>query len=271
MPGPHFQPRKHPQLVALLQRVLERARADLRAPLGLSVVVDDKRYGEKPAVVTSLGVGAEMVDAQLSGLGGPVADALAHQVPVLSPDLWTDERWPKLTLAAVTARAPRHRSVWEQVRGAAAVPGFWQHDSAVVVATTLTEPATAATVATLINYERLVSAAVVTAAAESAESSAAIEDLLTVVQSRGAIEQAKGALMGLVGCDAETAWNTLRRASQEFNVKLRDLAVALLEHVSGAPAEQPGTAEPITPDEAARKAAALLWMALKDSAPPNRP
>ena len=110
---------------------------------------------------------------------------------------------------------------------------------------------------------RLVSAALVTTAAENA---AAFEDVLTVLQSRGAIEQAKGALMGRAGCDAEQAWNVLRRASQEFNVKLRDLAVALLEHVSGAPAEQPGTAEHIAPDEPARKAAALLWAALSDDA-----
>ena len=55
--------------------------------------------------------------------------------------------------------------------------------------------------------------------------------------------------MGLVRCDAEHAWKMLRRASQEFNVKLRELAVALVEHISGAPAEQPDTGTPITPDD----------------------
>ena len=55
--------------------------------------------------------------------------------------------------------------------------------------------------------------------------------------------------MGLVRCDADQAWKVLRTASQEFNVKLRELAVALVEHISGAPAEQPATGAPITPDD----------------------
>jgi hypothetical protein len=160
----------------------------------------------------------------------------------------------------VADRAPQHRSSWECVRGAVAVPGVWQEDATVVVSCTLAEPASAATVTTLIGYEQLVSAALLTTAAQNA---AAFDDLLSVLQSRGAIEQAKGALMGLVGCDAAEAWNILRRASQEFNVKLRELAVALLEHISGAPAEQPDAA-PIAPDAPARRAADLLWTALSD-------
>jgi hypothetical protein len=89
------------------------------------------------------------------------------------------------------------------------------------------------------------------------------------LQSRGAIEQAKGALMGLVRCDAEHAWAILRRASQEFNVKLRELAVALVEHISGAPAEQPDTGTPITPDDRTREAARLMWAALSEAPLPH--
>ena len=76
--------------------------------------------------------------------------------------------------------------------------------------------------ASLFNYEQLVSAALITTAAENAT---AIADIITVLQSRGAIEQANGALMGLVRCDAEHAWRMLRRGSQEFNVKLWELEV----------------------------------------------
>jgi ANTAR domain len=261
LPAPHFQPRQHPQLIALLHRVLDRVRADLRAPLGVAITVQDKRFGDGPSVLAAVGMEDQLVDAQLA-LGGPVADALTYQVPVVNLDLWTDERYPELTLDAVTRRTPAVESDLQRVHGAAAVPGLWREDAAVVLSCTLTEPATAVTVTTLIAYEQLVSAALVTTAAEN---EAAFEDLLSALQSRGAIEQAKGALMGLIGCDAEQAWNMLRRASQEFNVKLRELAVALLEHVGGGPAEQPGVADPIAPDEAARKAAALLWSAMSDS------
>ena len=253
--APHFQPGQHPQLVALLHRILDRVQSDLRNAVGSAITVQDKRFGDGSAVVAAIGLEAGMVDAVLA-MGGPVADALAHQVPVLSLDLWTDERYPELTFDAVAARSPALREDLGRVHGAVAVPGLWRADAAVVLSCTLTEPATAVTVTTLIAYEQLVSAALVTTAAEN---EAAFEDLLSALQSRGAIEQAKGALMGLIGCSADQAWNTLRRASQEFNVKLRELAVALLEHISGVPAEQPGIADPIAPNESAREAARLLW------------
>lgn len=243
--------------------MLDRLQADLRNPLGIGITVQDKRFDGNPTVIAAVGIEAGLVAAELSGLGGPVADALTYQVPVLNLDLWTDERYPSLTLDAVAAREPELMAHLRHVHGVAAVPGLWREDAAVVVSCTLAEPATAVTVTTLIGYEQLVSAALMTTAAENA---AAFEDLLSALQSRGAIEQAKGALMGLVGCSADDAWNMLRRASQEFNVKLRALAVALLEHVSGAPAEQPGTADPIAPDESARHAARLMWAAMSDAA-----
>jgi hypothetical protein len=253
--------------VGLLQRILERIETDLDSGsgvVGLAVTVHDKGQDIGPSVVAAVGAGAEIVDVQLSGAGGPVVDALQHQVPVLSLDLWTDERWPDLTFDTAVERAPQHRADWQRVHGAVAVPGIFEQDSTVVVSCTLADPASAATVATLIGYEQLVSAALLTTAAENA---AAFDDVLTALQSRGAIEQAKGALMGLVGCDADEAWNMLRRASQELNVKLRELAVALLEHISGAPAEQPDAAVPIAPNAHARRAAGLLWAALSEPEP----
>jgi hypothetical protein len=161
----------------------------------------------------------------------------------------------------MNSRTPADARTWRQVRGAAAVPGVWEADATIVISCTLNRAATAATVAALITYEQLVSAAFVTTAAQD---TAGIEDMLTVLQSRGAIEQAKGALMGVLRCDAEHAWETLRRVSQESNVKLRALAVALLEHISGSPAEQPPFSAPITPDVRTRDAARRMWADLCD-------
>lgn len=265
MPAPLFQPRKHPALFALLHRILDRVRADIPGAIGLTITVHGVRYGTGPVVVAAWGGGSDIVSAELSGFGGPLPDALRHEVPVLSLDLWTDERWPELTLESMAARNPQDREAWEQVRGAVSVPGLWQDDGNIVISCLLDQPATATTVATLINYERLVNAAFVTTAAEDA---AGIEDMLTVLQSRGAIEQSKGAIMGCLGCDAEQAWSVLRRASQDFNVKVRALAVALLEHISGAPAEQPAFGTPIIPDQETRHAAEMMWAALRS--PPRR-
>jgi uncharacterized caspase-like protein len=62
-------------------------------------------------------------------------------------------------------------------------------------------------------------------------------------------------------CSPDEAWATLRRASQEFNVKLRELAVALIEYVGHAPPPQRHGQATITPSPAARKAARYLWHA----------
>lgn len=50
-----------------------------------------------------------------------------------------------------------------------------------------------------------------------------------VVASRWAIEQAKGVLMACCGVDADAAFEVLVHASQEHNVKVRDIAAAVLD------------------------------------------
>jgi PAS domain-containing protein len=50
----------------------------------------------------------------------------------------------------------------------------------------------------------------------------------SVVASRWSIEQAKGILMAGCGVDADTAFELLVQASQEHNVKVRDIAAALV-------------------------------------------
>ena len=49
------------------------------------------------------------------------------------------------------------------------------------------------------------------------------------VRSRDVIGQAKGILMERRGLTADEAFDTLRRTSQDLNVKLRDLAQTLAE------------------------------------------
>ncbi len=252
MPAPAFHPREHTAQSDLFDRILDRIQHDLPQALGLAISVHDKRGH---SVLACRGIGCDFLEAQLTGAGGPVVDAFEHQVPVLSPQLWDDDRWPALT--------DQSGAAWSQVRGAVAVPGVWQADTTVVVSALLSAPASAATVITLIGYEQLITAAMVTS---EAQDSTRINDMMAVLQSRGAIEQAKGAIMGLLRCDADTAWTTLRRASHESNVKLRVLAVAFVEHLGGAPAEQPAVGAPIVPDEEARRAAQMLWAVLSHAA-----
>jgi hypothetical protein len=53
-------------------------------------------------------------------------------------------------------------------------------------------------------------------------------------ESRGTIEQAKGVLMATLALDAEAAFDLLKRASQNANVKLRELAQRLLSALEEA-------------------------------------
>jgi hypothetical protein len=58
------------------------------------------------------------------------------------------------------------------------------------------------------------------------------------------IEQAKGIIMAQDGCGPEEAFDVLRRASQRTNVKVRELAAQIVEHV--ARGDNYGNVTPIT-------------------------
>ncbi|MEU6352830.1 GAF and ANTAR domain-containing protein [Streptomyces sp. NPDC047072] len=60
-------------------------------------------------------------------------------------------------------------------------------------------------------------------------------DLQSAIASRTVIDQALGILMAQEACTADEAFRILTRASQQRNVKLRDLAADLVHSVSGRP------------------------------------
>jgi GAF domain-containing protein len=65
-------------------------------------------------------------------------------------------------------------------------------------------------------------------------------DLETAMRSRSVIDQAIGVIMGQRRCDAEEAFGILRSASQNRNVKLRDLCRNLVTAIGGRPPEDGG-------------------------------
>lgn len=66
------------------------------------------------------------------------------------------------------------------------------------------------------------------------------DGLRDAMRSRALIEQAKGVLMGRHGIDAHQAFERLRDTSQRANVRLAQLAAAVLAQVSPAPTAAPG-------------------------------
>jgi GAF domain-containing protein len=72
------------------------------------------------------------------------------------------------------------------------------------------------------------------------------DDLHGALASRAVIDQATGIIMAQQRCDATAAFDILRRASQNRNVKLRNLAAEIVSQVGGKPPE-PGPFRPRRP------------------------
>jgi len=243
-------------LAELLQALLERIAGELPGWLGAGLTVS---RGDRPLrVLATAGVAEQLIPAQLAH-GGPVPVADATGEPVTSDRLFGDDRWPDLTRETVFDAGPAIRAI----RGAVALPGFWDEDGAFVLSVTLDRAPGPETLAVLRRYAKLTEMTLVVAETATAGDP---DQMLDLLASRAAIEQAKGAIMAVRRCPPEEAWQTLRRASQEFNVKVRELAVALVEHVGGHSALQPEGTPEIRPGAPARHAAERLWSAF---APPS--
>ena len=248
-------------LADLLGHLLHGLRAELPGSLGLAVSV---RYPQlsmsELEVLAADGACVVLAPAQVHRYGGPIVDAIGQDGPVRSDDLWADPRWPELTRENLIAHAPEYRDCWEQITGTVAFPGH-SGDGSLVLSAVLTGPADERATDALRRQEPVIRAAL-DMAASVGDTRRHAEGTLEALRARVIIEQAKGLIIAIRRCPADEAWETLRRASQEFNIKLRELAVALVEHVGDAPAEQPGLTERIVPSAAARAAATVTWQAL---------
>ena len=72
-----------------------------------------------------------------------------------------------------------------------------------------------------------------------ASHAALIEQLRSSLVSRTVIDQALGVIMARENCTQARAFALLRSASQHSNVKLRDVASAIVTSVSGEPPQPP--------------------------------
>lgn len=70
-------------------------------------------------------------------------------------------------------------------------------------------------------------------AADTADLRAENEQLREAMVSRAVIEQARGMLMAIASCSAQTAWDALVEISQHSNVKLRNVSAALVAAATG--------------------------------------
>ncbi|TQS42217.1 ANTAR domain-containing protein [Cryptosporangium phraense] len=241
---------------ALVERLLAYAMDEVAGATGAGVsFVRDGTI----TVFASTGI-AEQLDRLQWELGeGPVVRAHQTEQSVLSKDLGSDEEFPALRRALGDTFLP---GVVAPV-GAVAMPGSWDEGGPSQFSLYLDREPTEKTVAVLDRIEPMVSHSLATVVFCQRESMRA-DQMAKMVQYRRVIEQCKGAVMATAGLSAPQAFQVLDKASQRYNVRLRELAVALAEHVGNAPAEHPDDiGHVLKPTETSRKAARDLWAGIK--------
>jgi ANTAR domain len=204
------EPRSLNQLVVLATR---------QVPACSGATAGIWRAGEPVALVASHPDLPELIDVQLSSGRGPVLEALADGGPVVCPDTLDEPRWPEY--AGVALRCGVRCSFTLASR-----PG----PEAVTLSLYGARPRQ-------LRSDQLELAELFTAFGDTVVGNAAYygdarrtaRQLQAAADSRSIVDQAKGMLMQASGCTADEALQRLRRASQERNVRVADLARGVVE------------------------------------------
>ncbi len=169
---------------------------------------------------------------------GPCLDALRQGRSFVSDALDAEDRWPDWAAAAA---ALDYRSA---AGVSAALEGL---EGEVRIALNCFARRTAAFDDALVERSRwftLEVAATLPLVLRLAEQAQLVDQLQQALASRSMIDQALGVVMGRTGCSRDDAFAQLRRASQDGNVKLRDVAASVLTGATGRP---PAVSHPFVP------------------------
>jgi hypothetical protein len=174
--------------------------------------------GEASTVTASEPFVRELDRLQSHAGEGPCLDAATLGSTVYAADLIDDTRWPTFAPAAVAAGV-RSVLAYSLSAGRLSALNLYAHLPAAFGATDRAQAQLFATLARL--------------ALDTAESHAAdsrnTESLTAALRTRELIGQAQGILMERERITASQAFDLMRRASQRMNIKVRDIAEALVE------------------------------------------
>ena len=156
---------------------------------------------------------------------GPCITALDEQRTVTPAEVWQDGRWTQWRAAAER----------EGFRSAAALPASAGPGAGIALNVYFEDDDQADT-------DRLVRAAmfaeqiarVMALCIRIAEQTVINDDLAAAMASRSVIDQAIGIIMAQNRCTAEEAFEILRSASSHRNIKLRDVAIAVVQGIAGS-------------------------------------
>src|SRR5215218_4355124 len=205
------------ELSGVLQRIVDIAKDAVAGvdEVSITLVRDDR-----PWTATYTGQLALDADEMQYERGyGPCIDAGVSGTLLRVDDMRDESRWPDYATVVV----PRG------VLSSLSVPLPLQTELVGALNCYSREPqAFAASTTAAVELASHVAVAV-SNAMSYLDAAALADHMRAAMESRSVIEQAKGIIMAQNRCDAERAFDVLRRASQGRNVKLRDLAQDLVE------------------------------------------
>ena len=254
----------------LIRRLLTVLEGRVPGTLGAGIALAEQG---RLRTLGAVGVAVELDAAQWALEEGPGWAVLHEGRPTVLPAepgevVFDRGRWPSL---AEALEAEPVATTAADVRGIVCLNGEEDANMGLVVTVYLDHEAMQDDVERLDRMQPLVTSAVSVVEYCSGEEERA-EQMVQMVQYRRVIEQAKGLVMATTASDAGAAFATLARASQHFNVRLRNLAVALVELVGNAAAEGPSDpAAVVSPSDRDRQAAERMWAALSSGGPATGP
>jgi GAF domain-containing protein len=188
------------------------------------------QHGQPVTVATSDPLAAQVDEIQYGADEGPCLDTLRFGKTVEVTNLAADPRWPRYRPHAIAHGIASSLSLPLSVNGdvVAALNLYGGRRDAF----TDGERHHAETFAAQ-------AAAALALLLRQARQSELHQQLQQAMASRSTIDQAIGILMAQQRCDAATAFDLLRRASQNRNRKLRDVAAEIITAVSGGPPAPP--------------------------------
>jgi ANTAR domain-containing protein len=219
-----------------LQRALEDAAEllDLEASYTLSTVLYENPY----TVATTDRAAWEADQIEFDADDGPCVEVLGEGTVHPGIDLRTERRWPAWSAVAELLGFTTAVALGTELEpGQRLVLNGYSTSEAF-----LDESATARTQLFLDELGFTLPIAL-----RVAEQSTELAQLQQALASRSTIDQALGILMAQNRCSRDEAFGILRRASQNRNIKLRDVASALIERATGHPVAPPPRFRPAAP------------------------
>lgn len=208
-------------LDTLLRDLTDRAVGPVPGAVACSVTV--RRADRLMTLAGSTGLPGGLDLRQYENGSGPCVDAAETDSAQYSADLATETRWPAYTRYALATG----------VRCVLALPLAVEGETGAALNLYAPEPDALAGGIEAATAFAEGAAHAVNEALRLERQQASAADVRTALLSRSVIDQAVGMLMARERIDAHRALERLRRASQDRNVKLRDLCGELVARASG--------------------------------------